>query len=177
MESIDSLAHVITHTRFQGSEQAKDEVVLIWILTVLRNLITSPLGVCLSNENICECLQSCFRICFETRLSELLRKNSEETLNDLLRHILRRARDFTEENHSESEQEVTLQRENMSDSTSYTGDSESYTEDTGRGTEEGVTEKIEDTPSTNGLLGEFVFISGHVMLLHCIVLQKLLVYR
>ncbi|KAI6652566.1 hypothetical protein LOD99_4351 [Oopsacas minuta] len=152
MESIDTLAHVITHTRFQGNEQAKDEVVLIWILTVLRNMITSPLGVFLSNENICECLQSCFRICFEVRLSELLRKDSEETLNDLLRHILRRARDFTEENHSESEQEVTLQRENLSDSTSYTGDSESYTEDMGRGTEEVVTDKIEDNPSTNGLL-------------------------
>ena len=154
MEALDTLAHVITHTRFQGSEQSKDEVVLAWILTILRNLITSPLGVFLSNENVCECLQSCFRICFEFRFSELLRKDSEETLNDLLRHILRRAQDFTEESHSESEQEVTLQRENMSDSTSYTGDSEPCSEDMGRSAEDGVVDKTEENPSSNGVIGK-----------------------
>ena len=129
----------------------------MWILTILKTLITSPLGTFLTNENICECLQSCFRICFEVRLSELLRKCSEETLNDLLRHILKRAHDFTEENPSESEQEVTLQRENMSDSTSYTGDNESYTDDMGRGTEEIAPEKVDENPLLNEI-GEYVLI-------------------
>ena len=36
---------------------------------VLRMLVLHPVGVLLSNESVCEIMQSCFRICFETRLS------------------------------------------------------------------------------------------------------------
>lgn len=36
---------------------------------VLRTLLLSPAGVLLTNESVCEIMQSCFRICFEMRLS------------------------------------------------------------------------------------------------------------
>ena len=39
------------------------------ILQVLRTLMLSPAGWLLSNESVCEVMQSCFRICFEMRLS------------------------------------------------------------------------------------------------------------
>lgn len=39
------------------------------ILEVLRTLLLSPVGRLLSNESVCEVMQSCFRICFEMRLS------------------------------------------------------------------------------------------------------------
>ena len=98
-----------------------------------------------------------------------MRKDSEETLNDLLRHILRRAQDFTEESHSESEQEVTLQRENMSDSTSYTGDSEPCSEDMGRSAEDGVADKTEENPSSNGVIGKLIYV--YMALLSFVVLN------
>ena len=39
------------------------------LVKVLRMLVLSPAGLLLSNESICEIMQSCFRICFEIRLS------------------------------------------------------------------------------------------------------------
>jgi len=36
---------------------------------VLRTLLLTPTGSVLSNESVCEIMQSCFRICFEMRLS------------------------------------------------------------------------------------------------------------
>jgi brefeldin A-resistance guanine nucleotide exchange factor 1 len=38
------------------------------ILQVLRTLLLSDVGVVMSNEAVCESMQSCFRICFELRL-------------------------------------------------------------------------------------------------------------
>ena len=39
------------------------------ILQVLRTLLLTPVGAHLTNESVCEIMQSCFRICFELRLS------------------------------------------------------------------------------------------------------------
>lgn len=39
------------------------------VLQVLRALMLSSAGDHLSNESVCEIMLSCFRICFETRLS------------------------------------------------------------------------------------------------------------
>ena len=36
---------------------------------VLRTLLKSKAGALLTNESVCEIMQSCFRICFEVRLS------------------------------------------------------------------------------------------------------------
>lgn len=38
-------------------------------LQVLRTLLLTPVGAHLTNESVCEIMQSCFRICFEMRLS------------------------------------------------------------------------------------------------------------
>ena len=40
-----------------------------WSLQVLRTLLLTEAGVLLTNESVCEIMQSCFRICFEMRLS------------------------------------------------------------------------------------------------------------
>lgn len=39
------------------------------LLQVLRTLLLTPVGAHLTNESVCEIMQSCFRICFEMRLS------------------------------------------------------------------------------------------------------------
>ena len=65
-------------------DPSSDEVVLMKIMEVLRTLMLSPVGLLLTNESVCEILQSTFRICFENRLSELLRKTAEHALNDMI---------------------------------------------------------------------------------------------
>lgn len=39
------------------------------LFQVLRTLLLTPVGAHLTNESVCEIMQSCFRICFEMRLS------------------------------------------------------------------------------------------------------------
>eukprot|EP00731_Ephydatia_muelleri_P005743 Em0002g1919a len=55
---------------FVGTNQTSDEVVLRKIVEVLHTILGAPVGRLLSNESVCELMQSCFRICFEMRLSE-----------------------------------------------------------------------------------------------------------
>uniref|UniRef100_A0A4W3GTA1 Golgi-specific brefeldin A-resistance guanine nucleotide exchange factor 1 n=1 Tax=Callorhinchus milii TaxID=7868 RepID=A0A4W3GTA1_CALMI len=83
-EGIENMADAVTHARFVGTDPASDEVVLMKILQVLRTLLLTPVGAHLTNESVCEIMQSCFRICFEMRLSELLRKSAEHTLVDMV---------------------------------------------------------------------------------------------
>lgn len=67
------------------------------ILAVLRTLMLSQVGLLLTNEGVCEILQSTFRICFETRLSDLLRKTAELALNDMIQLLFTRLPTFNEE--------------------------------------------------------------------------------
>lgn len=41
----------------------------VFFFQVLRTLLLTPVGAHLTNESVCEIMQSCFRICFEMRLS------------------------------------------------------------------------------------------------------------
>lgn len=92
----ESIADAVTHARFVGLDPASDEVVLMKILLVLRSLLLSPVGVLLSNESVCEMMQSCIRICFETRLTDLLRKSAEQALMDMVQLLFCRLPQFSE---------------------------------------------------------------------------------
>uniref|UniRef100_A0A7M5X4G9 SEC7 domain-containing protein n=1 Tax=Clytia hemisphaerica TaxID=252671 RepID=A0A7M5X4G9_9CNID len=94
---IDNLADAVTHARFVGTDPSSDEVVLMKILQVLRTLLLSPVGVHMTNEAVCEIMQSCFRICFEMRLSELLRRTAEQTLIDMVQLLFLRLPQFKED--------------------------------------------------------------------------------
>ncbi|UJR29178.1 hypothetical protein I4U23_010392 [Adineta vaga] len=95
--AIDKVANAVTHTRFVGTNPNDDEVVLMRILQVLRSLLLSPVGSKMTNDSVCEILQSCFRICFETRLSELLRKTSEHVLIDMVQLLFARLPQFKDD--------------------------------------------------------------------------------
>lgn len=98
--TVDSIADAVTHARFVGSDQASDGVVLMKIVQVLRTLMLSPEGSALTNESVCEVMLSCFRICFEPRLNELLRRAAEHALKDIILLLFMRLPQFTEERHA-----------------------------------------------------------------------------
>ena len=81
-----------------GVDPSSDEVVLMKILAVLRLLMLSPVGLTLTNESVCEIMQSTFRICFETRLSDLLRKTAELALADMIQLLFTRLPTFSGDN-------------------------------------------------------------------------------
>lgn len=70
------------------------------IVQVLRTLMLSPEGSALTNESVCEVMLSCFRICFESRLNELLRRTAEHALKDIILLLFMRLPQFAEERHA-----------------------------------------------------------------------------
>ena len=67
------LAQTVTHCRFEATDTVADEVVLMKILHVLKACLVSPAGYALTDEAVAGILVTCFSMCFQTRLSELLR--------------------------------------------------------------------------------------------------------
>ena len=63
----------------------------------MRLLAMSSVGLFLTNESICEIMQSTLRICFEPRLSELLRKTAQHALNDMVQLLFVRLPTFSAE--------------------------------------------------------------------------------
>ncbi|XP_027210756.1 Golgi-specific brefeldin A-resistance guanine nucleotide exchange factor 1 isoform X2 [Penaeus vannamei] len=95
--AVEAVAAAVTHARFVGTDQGADEVVLWEILMVLRTLMLGPVGHLLTNESVCEILNSSFRICFETRLSELLRNCTEEALRHMVQLLFARLPQFKDD--------------------------------------------------------------------------------
>lgn len=95
--TVGQIADAVTHARFVGTDPSSDEVVLLKILHVLRSLVMSHYGVLLTNDAVCEIMQSCFRICFEVRLGELLRRSSEQILVEMVQLLFTRLPQFKED--------------------------------------------------------------------------------
>ncbi|KAF7995834.1 hypothetical protein HCN44_006941 [Aphidius gifuensis] len=94
---VEAVADAVTHARFVGTDTSSDGVVLMRVLQVLRALVLSQPGDNLSDESICEIMLSCFRICFETRLSELLRRTAENCLRDMVQYLFLRLPQFVDD--------------------------------------------------------------------------------
>ncbi|KAK3850300.1 hypothetical protein Pcinc_042986 [Petrolisthes cinctipes] len=97
--AVEAIAGAVTHARFVGTDQGADEVVLWEILTVLRTLMLGGAGRLLTNEAVCEILNSAFRICFEPRLSELLRTCTEDALTHMVQLLFSRLPLFADHAH------------------------------------------------------------------------------
>ncbi|KAK2588991.1 hypothetical protein KPH14_001840 [Odynerus spinipes] len=94
---VEAVADAVTRARFVGTDASGDGVALMRIVQVLKALMLSPAGDHLSNESICQIMLSCFRLCFETRLSELLRKTVEHCLRDMVQHLFTRLPFFVDD--------------------------------------------------------------------------------
>jgi len=94
--AVENLADAVTHARFVGSDPGSDEVVLMKIFDVLKILILSKVGLLLTNESVCDIMQSTLRICFEPRLSELLRRTAQNCLTEMVQLLFTRLPSFSE---------------------------------------------------------------------------------
>ncbi|XP_053679381.1 Golgi-specific brefeldin A-resistance guanine nucleotide exchange factor 1 [Anopheles nili] len=94
--TVENIADAVTHARFVGTDQTSDGVVLMKIIQVLRTLVLSPEGSALSDESMCDIILSCFRLCFEPRLNELVRRTAENALKDIALLLFMRLPQFVE---------------------------------------------------------------------------------
>ena len=85
-----AIVHAATHCKFEATDAVSDEVVLMKILSVLKAVLESAAGRLLTDESVCEIMETAFSMCFQMRLSELLRKYGEQVLVQMIQSVFRR---------------------------------------------------------------------------------------
>jgi golgi-specific brefeldin A-resistance guanine nucleotide exchange factor 1 len=71
------LSAAITHCRFEASDSAADEIVLLRILKLMESMLSRPEGLVLGDESVCEMMETGLSMCCQSRLSEVLRRSAE----------------------------------------------------------------------------------------------------
>lgn len=84
------LSAAITHCRFEASDSAADEIVLLGILELMENMLSGPGGDLLGDESVCEMMETGLSMCCQTRLSDLLRRKAEMSMISMCQTIFER---------------------------------------------------------------------------------------
>ena len=84
------LSAAITHCRFEASDSAADEIVLLGILELMENMLSGPGGDLLDDESVCQMMETGLSMCCQTRLSELLRRKAEVSMIVMCQTIFER---------------------------------------------------------------------------------------
>ncbi|KAK9237355.1 hypothetical protein V1525DRAFT_163464 [Lipomyces kononenkoae] len=74
------LSSAITHCRFEASDSSQDEVVLLRILRLMESMMCGIGGDLLSDESVCEMMETGLSMCCQMRLSEMLRRSAEMSM-------------------------------------------------------------------------------------------------
>lgn len=84
------LSAAITHCRFEASDSAADETVLLRILKLMEDMLSGPGGDLLGDESVCEMMETGLSMCCQVRLSELLRRSAEMSMIAMCQIIFER---------------------------------------------------------------------------------------
>ncbi|KAJ2760054.1 GDP/GTP exchange factor for ARF, partial [Coemansia nantahalensis] len=91
------MTQAVTHCRFEATDAASDEVVLMQILNVLGALVLSAGGSDLNDVAVCEIMETVLSMSCQMRVSEMLRKAAESTLFTLVTFVFGRLGDLQRE--------------------------------------------------------------------------------
>lgn len=84
------LSAAITHCRFEASDSAADETVLLRILKLMEGILSGPGGDLLGDESVCEMMETGLSMCCQIRLSELLRRSAEMSMSAMCQVVFER---------------------------------------------------------------------------------------
>ncbi|KAL6719100.1 GDP/GTP exchange factor for ARF [Lecanora helva] len=84
------LSAAITHCRFEASDSAADEIVLLGILELMESMLSGPGGDLLGDESVCEMMETGLSMCCQARLSDLLRRKAEMSMIAMCQTIFER---------------------------------------------------------------------------------------
>lgn len=84
------LSAAITHCRFEASDSAADEIVLLRILKLMEGMLSRPEGELLGDESVCEMMETGLSMCCQGRLSEVLRRSAEMAMVNMCQVIFMR---------------------------------------------------------------------------------------
>ncbi|KAJ2810971.1 GDP/GTP exchange factor for ARF, partial [Coemansia furcata] len=91
------LARAVTHCRFEATDAASDEAVLMQILNVLGTLVNCSGSCHLNDVTVCEIMETVLSMSCQMRLSEMLRKSAESTLFTLVTFVFGRVNELQHE--------------------------------------------------------------------------------
>ncbi|KAI9005729.1 hypothetical protein DFJ74DRAFT_691912 [Hyaloraphidium curvatum] len=84
--AVANLISAVTRCKFEATDAVSDEVVLGRILKLLRT-VAAGLGQWVDDRGMCEMVEAGLGMCFQGRVSELLRRSAEDTLVLLIRSL------------------------------------------------------------------------------------------
>ncbi|KAL8765404.1 MAG: hypothetical protein Q9209_007510 [Squamulea sp. 1 TL-2023] len=84
------LSAAITHCRFEASDSAADETVLLQILKLMEGILSGPGGDLLGDESVCEMMETGLSMCCQVRLSALLRRSAEMSMSSMCQVVFER---------------------------------------------------------------------------------------
>jgi brefeldin A-resistance guanine nucleotide exchange factor 1 len=87
---MQQLSSAITHCRYEFSDSAADEIVLLRVLRLMEIIISGRGGEALGDESVCEMMETGLSMCCQARLSELLRRAAETAMVSMCQVIFRR---------------------------------------------------------------------------------------
>ncbi|KAI9027406.1 hypothetical protein CLU79DRAFT_697591 [Phycomyces nitens] len=82
--AMNALAKAATRCKFEASDAASDELVLLKMLQLLQIILTSECGQVLSDEAVCEMMETGLSMCCQMRLSEMLRRSAEHVMINII---------------------------------------------------------------------------------------------
>jgi brefeldin A-resistance guanine nucleotide exchange factor 1 len=91
------LSAAITHCRFEASDSAADEIVLLRILKLMEGMLSGPGGDLLGDESVCEMMETGLSMCCQMRLSELLRRSAEISMSTMCQIVFERLKNLEDE--------------------------------------------------------------------------------
>ncbi|KNZ64264.1 hypothetical protein VP01_104g12 [Puccinia sorghi] len=83
-----------THCRFEASDSISDEIVLFKILDVLEHALTGPVGYTLTDEAVCQMMETGLSMCCQMRLSEMLRRSAERAMQVMVSAVFGRLKNL-----------------------------------------------------------------------------------
>ncbi|GAV77584.1 Sec7 domain-containing protein/Sec7_N domain-containing protein [Cephalotus follicularis] len=95
-DAMHLIVDAVTSCRFEVTDPASEEVVLMKILQVLLACMKSKAAGKLSNQHVCNIVDTCFRVVHQAgSKSELLQRIARHTMHELVRCIFSRLSDFS----------------------------------------------------------------------------------
>lgn len=87
-DAMHLVVDAVTRCRFEVTDPASEEVVLMKILQVLLACMKSKASVMLSNPHVCTIVNTCFRIVHQAgSKGELLQRIARHTMHEIVRSI------------------------------------------------------------------------------------------
>ncbi|ODV92837.1 hypothetical protein CANCADRAFT_147690 [Tortispora caseinolytica NRRL Y-17796] len=85
--ALQEISSTATQCRFEASDVAQDEVVLLKVLNLIDALVNSSACQYLSDKNILDLLDTAISLSYQARLSEVLRRSAEQVIALIGRYL------------------------------------------------------------------------------------------